>query len=41
MYLLKIHNKYYVVPYVIDNKRKVKYLKTIYPSNKIQTKYEK
>jgi len=39
--IVKIKNKVYAVPYVLDKERKVKFLKTIYPSRILKKKYTK
>lgn len=39
--ILKINNYIYAVPYVIDEKKGVKFLKTIYPSRVFTKKYLK
>lgn len=39
--VVKVENYVYVVPYVWDAKRKVKFLKTIYPNRKLTKKYLK
>lgn len=41
IFVVKVENYVYVVPYVWDAKRKVKFLKTIYPSRKLTKKYLK
>lgn len=41
IFIVKIKKYVYCVPYVIDTKRKVFFLKTIYPSRKLTKKYEK
>lgn len=41
IYIVKVKNQIYVVPYVVDKKRKVKFLKTIYANRKIAGKYLK
>lgn len=37
--IVKINNKVYAVPYVIDKERKRTFLKTIYPSRSLKKKY--
>ena len=39
--IIRIRTKVYAVPYVIDKKRKVTFLKTIYPNRKLKKKYIK
>ena len=39
MYIVKIKNYIYVVPYVIDKNKKEIFLKTIYPNRKLTRKY--
>ena len=39
IYIVRIANKVYAVPYVFDRVRKVIFLKTIYPSRKLKRKY--
>ena len=39
IFIVKVKYNIYAVPYVIDNKRKVRFLKTIYPSRKLNKKY--
>lgn len=39
--IIEINNYIYVVPYVIDKKRKVVFLKTIYPNRNLTNKYLK
>jgi len=41
LYIVEISEYVYVVPYVTDKKRKVTFLKTIYPSRKLTKKYIK
>ena len=41
IFIVKVKKYIYCVPYVIDKKRKVFFLKTIYPSRKLNKKYEK
>jgi len=41
MFIVKIDNYIYAVPYVIDKERKLFFLKTIYPSRNLTKKYEK
>lgn len=41
IFVVKIKDYVYCIPYVIDRKRKVFFLKTIYPSRKLTKKYEK
>lgn len=41
IFILKINNGVYAVPYIKDRKRKVTFLKTIYPSRKLKGKYLK
>jgi uncharacterized DUF497 family protein len=38
-YLVNINQYIYVVPFVIDDKRNVQFLKTIYPHRKLTKKY--
>lgn len=37
--IVNINNYTYTVPYIIDSKRKVIFLKTLYPSRKLTKKY--
>ena len=39
--VVEIKRKVYAVPYVIDKKRKVRFLKTFYPNRKLARKYLK
>ena len=39
IFIVKILDKIYAVPYVIDKEKKVKFLKTIYPNRKLKKKY--
>ena len=39
IFIVEINKYVYVVPYVIDQKRKVRFLKTIYPNRKLTKKY--
>ncbi len=39
--IVKINNYIYVIPYVIDKKRRVVFLKTIYPNRDLTKKYLK
>lgn len=39
--IIKLKNYVWAVPYVTDKKKKVKFLKTIYPSRKLKEKYIK
>ena len=39
IFIVKIKTKVYAVPYVYDKKRKVTFLKTIYPNRKLAKKY--
>lgn len=39
--VIKIKDYVYAVPYVIDKKRKVVFLKTVYPSRVLTEKYQK
>ncbi|OGH18938.1 MAG: hypothetical protein A2868_03700 [Candidatus Levybacteria bacterium RIFCSPHIGHO2_01_FULL_40_15b] len=41
LFVVKIGVYIYVVPYVIDRKRQVLFLKTLYPSGKLTKKYLK
>ena len=41
MFCIDIEGYVYIVPYVIDNKRKKVFLKTLYPSKKLTKKYLK
>lgn len=41
LFVVKIGAYAYVVPYVIDRKRQVLFLKTLYPSRKLTKKYLK
>lgn len=41
IFIVRIENKIYAVPYVVDKIRKVKFLKTIYPSRMLKKKYLK
>lgn len=41
IYVVRIRSYIYAVPYIVDRKRKVNYLKTIYPSRKMVRKYLK
>lgn len=41
IFIIKIATSVYAVPYVKDDKRKVIFLKTIYPSRVLKRKYEK
>lgn len=41
IYILEIRERVYAVPYVRDVKRKITFLKTIYPSRKLKEKYIK
>jgi hypothetical protein len=40
IFILKFKSKIYAIPYVIDGKRKIIFLKTIYPSSSLKRKYE-
>lgn len=39
--VVKIKNYVYAVPYVVDKKRKVMFLKTVYPNRVLKSKYLK
>ena len=39
--VIEINNYVYAIPYIIDKKRKVVFLKTIYPNRKLTKKYLK
>ena len=39
--IVEIKSYIYAVPYIVDEKRKVWFLKTIYPSRKLTKKYAK
>lgn len=41
MFVVKLKKYVYLVPYVIDNERKVYFLKTLYPNRKATKKYLK
>ncbi|HTK03382.1 MAG TPA: toxin [Alphaproteobacteria bacterium] len=41
IFILRIRNYIFMVPYVIDRKRNVKFLKTIYANRKLKKKYLK
>ena len=41
IYIVRIKDKVYAVPYVLDRARKVVFLKTIYPSRKLKKIYLK
>ncbi len=41
MFIVKVKKYVYVVPYVIDEKRQVYFLKTFYPSRKLNKRYLK
>lgn len=41
IFVVKIKDKVYAVPYVIDKIRKVTFLKTFYPNRKLKKKYFK
>lgn len=41
IFVVKVNNYVFVVPYVIDEKRQVFFLKTFYPSRKLNKKYMK
>lgn len=41
IYIVRISKKVYAVPYVIDKKRKIIFLKTIYPNSKLKARYFK
>ena len=41
LFVVKLDKYVYVVPYVIDEDRKLFFLKTFYPSKKITKQYEK
>lgn len=41
IFVVRIKDYIYSVPYVIDKERKVTFLKTIYPSRKLKKLYEK
>lgn len=41
IFILKVKGYIYAVPYVIDKKRKILFLKTIYPSRSLKRKYLK
>jgi len=39
LFIVKINKYAYVIPYVIDTKRRIIFLKTLYPSRKMIQKY--
>lgn len=39
IFIVKIQSKVYAVPYVIDKRRKVTFLKTFYPNRRLKRKY--
>ena len=39
IYIVQIKKKVYAIPYVLDEKRKAVFLKTIYPSRDLRKKY--
>ncbi len=39
--IVEINNYAYAVPYVLDSKRKIIFLKTVYPNRVLRTKYLK
>lgn len=41
IYIVELNKYIYVVPYIIDKKRKVRFLKTLYPSRKMKNIYLK
>lgn len=41
LFIIKIHNYIYAVPYVINIKDGSYFLKTVYPDRRLQKKYEK
>lgn len=41
IFIVKAKNYVYAVPYVVDKKRRVIFLKTIYPNRKLAKKYLK
>ena len=41
LFIVKIETHIYIVPYVIDRKRQVLFLKTLYPSRKATKQYFK
>lgn len=41
LFIVKIDNYKYVVPYVVDKEKRVFFLKTLYPSRKIMKEYKK
>lgn len=41
IFIVKVKTKVYAVPYIIDRKRNVRFLKTIYPNRKLKEKYLK
>ena len=41
IYILRLNEKIYAVPYIRDKERKVIFLKTIYPNRKLKEKYLK
>ena len=41
IFIVKVKDKVYAVPYVIDKERKMTFLKTIYPSRTLKKKYLK
>ncbi len=41
IYVIKIDNYVFIVPYVFDKIRKIKFLKTFWPSRKFTNKYVK
>lgn len=41
IYIVKLKDNVYAVPYVVDKLRKVKFLKTIYQSRSLKKKYLK
>lgn len=41
IFIVKIKNKAYAIPYVISHQRKTIFLKTIYPSRALKKKYSK
>ncbi|MBI2008735.1 toxin [Candidatus Amesbacteria bacterium] len=41
IYIVRLNNKIYAIPYVKDHEKKVIFLKTIYPNTKLKVKYIK
>lgn len=41
IYIVRIKTNIYAVPYIIDKKRNVLFLKTIYPNRRLKNKYLK